>query len=182
VKFLVLIAIVAVLGATGAIKFEFFAVSSGPPPAIRDALAIAAAADSTQADEAAGGVFELLHVAIAAGRARGSRLIRQQLPPLAAQIDADAPVARGRVLGVYVKTPVGLSCRTAVSRLMAQEQWLVRTFADDVARSPSTPTAVRRFNARWQALGRWWGAEVTACAAGAAPAERADVEATMHSL
>src|SRR6266487_6456136 len=181
---IVIAAVLIVLAATGGIKLEFFAgtVSTGPPPAVRDAVAIADAAGSTDGDEAAGSVYELLDVATKAGTARGALLIRQQLPALAARIDAAAPIAHERLLGVDLRTSVGRKCRVAVLRLIAQEQWLFRTFDDEVARNRSTSTAVDRFTARWQALGRWWAAQVTACSAGAGPGERADVEGAMHSL
>jgi hypothetical protein len=158
------------------------AASAGPPPAVRDAVAIADAAGSTDGDEAAGSVYELLDVATKAGTARGALLIRQRLPALAARIDAAAPIVHERLLGVGLTTSVGRKCRVAVLRLVAQEQWLFRTFDDEVARNRSTSTAVDRFTARWQALGRWWAAQVTACSAGAGPGERADVEGAMHSL
>jgi len=181
---IVIAAVLIVLAATGGIKLEFFAgtVSTGPPPAVRDAFAIADAAGSTDGDEAASSVYELLDVATKAGTARGALLIHQQLPALAARIDAAVPIAHERLLGVDLRTSVGRKCRVAVLRLIAQEQWLFRTFDDEVARNRSTSRAVDRFTARWQALGRWWAAQVTACSAGAWPGERADVEGAMHSL
>jgi len=55
-------------------------------------IASAAAADSTDGDEAAHSVYELLGVADRAGRTRGALLIRQQLHPLTARIATAAPL------------------------------------------------------------------------------------------
>ena len=175
------LAIVAVLGVTGAIKFEFFAgtVSADPSPAVRDAMAIVTAADSTDGGDALQRIRALLDIAGKAGN--GGLLIRQQLPPLAAQFDRAAPVIHGRLLSVRVKTSTGRKCREATMRLIALEQWVLRTFNEDVALHGATGAA-RRFTRRWLALGRWWAGRINACDAGLPTEEQAGVAQVMARL
>ena len=180
-KFFMVLAIVAVLGVTGAIKFEFFAgtVSADPPPAVRDAMAIVSAAHGTEGSEAVSGVRAVLDVA---GRApNGVALIRQQLPPLAKQFGRAAPVIHGRLFAVNMKTATGRKCRAATMRLVAFEQWALRTFQEDAALHPA-PSAARRFTRRWLALGQWWMARINTCDAGLPPQERAAVAQVMTTL
>jgi len=182
-KYLVLIAC-ALLGliATGIVKFEFWWGTDGPPSPTRDATALAAAADSTDGDEAAHSVYELLAVADKAGKTRGSFLIRQQLHPLAKRIDTAAPVIHERVLEVGVDTSVGRKCRVVLLRMVAQQQWIFRRFDEEVTLNRSTPAAVRRFTARQQAVNRWWAKQVAVCSVDAGPGQQTAVEGVLSSL
>jgi hypothetical protein len=186
VKALVLIAAVAVLAVTTGLlklKVEFFTgnASAGPTPAVLDAMAIANARMSVDGGAAENQVGGLVAVASKTGKSRGVLLIRQQLPPLAAQFEHIAPLIRERLLVVDVKTPVGRRCRVAALRFLAQEEWAVHRFTEDVALSRSMTTVVRRFKARVLALARRWVAQINACDAGLPPDERAGVAGALLS-
>ena len=177
------LAVVAVAGVTGMVKFEFFAgpVSAEPTPAVRDAMAIAAAADSTDGGDAVQQVRALLQVAGKAEAGHGVTIIRQQLPALAAQFGRAAPLVHERLLSLDLKTATGRSCRVATMRLIALEEWNFRTFTEDVALN-RTSAAARRFTRRWLALGRWWAARINSCDTGLPPDERAAVARVMVTL
>jgi hypothetical protein len=61
-------------------------------------------------------------------------------------------------------------------RSMAEQQWVISTFADDVARGSPAWAAPRRFNARCKALVRQWRPQARALNAEIQASQRADLE------
>ena len=128
--------------------------SADPAAKAQDLIALSAATNSSDS------IFALLDTAERTGGARGARLIREQLPPLAARIESDAPNYRERLAALDLRTSYGRKCRTTFLRVNEEKRWFLYTFASDVARSRSTWPVVRRFRARWH---RWIAAQGTIC-------------------
>jgi hypothetical protein len=127
-------------------------------------------------------VFRLLARASAMQRQAGAKLVRRNLPALAATVDAQMPAARRAVAAAPVTTPLGWSCREAVYRLFDREQQLFRAFALQVASDASTWRAAARFGAGFKASNRRYAADIDACAAHASPEERPRLERTLHDF
>ena len=134
--------------------------SADPAVKAQDLIALSAATNSSDSVVASQSIFALLDTAERTGGARGARLIREQLPPLAARIESDAPNYRERLAALDLRTSSGRKCRTTFLRVNEEKRWFLYTFASDVARSRSTWPVVRRFRARWH---RWIAAQGTIC-------------------
>jgi hypothetical protein len=153
--------VLCVLFFTGKISIPWsYAESEDPAAKAQEINALVQATNSSDSVVATQSVFALLDTAERAGRARGAHLIREQLPALAARIDADAPNLPERLSAVDVRTSEGRECRTALLRLNAEKRWFLHTFAEDIARSRSTWRVVHGFRARWH---RWVVAQRTIC-------------------
>jgi hypothetical protein len=134
--------------------------SADPAAKAQDAIALAAVTNSSDSVVASVRIFALLDTAERTGGARGARLIREQLPALAARVEADAPNYRERLAALDLRTSYGRKCRVTFVRLNEGKRWFLYTFANEVARSRSTWPVVRRFRARWH---RWIAAQGTMC-------------------
>jgi hypothetical protein len=135
--------------------------SSGEPAAnFQDLTTLAAVTNNSDSVMASQSIFALLNTAQRIGGTRGARLIREQLPPLAARIEADAPHYRERLAAVNVRTSYGRRCRSELLRVNEQKRYFQYNFAAQVGRSRSTWPVVRRFRARWD---RWVTAQGRIC-------------------
>jgi len=153
--------ILSFLVLTGKVDIPWPHRTSGEPAAkFQDAITLAEVTNSSDSVVATQSIFALLDTAERMGGARGARLIREQLPPLAARVEADAPNYRERLAAVDVRTSYGRRCRSTFLRLNEQKRWFLFNFANEVGRSRSTWLVVRRFKARWH---RWIKAQGRFC-------------------
>jgi hypothetical protein len=134
--------------------------STDPAVKIQELNALIDATNSSDSVLASQSIFALLDTAETVGGARGARLIREQLPSLAARVEADAPRFRERLDAIDVRTSYGRKCRVTLLRVNEQKRWFLYTFAHDIARSRSTWLVVRRFRARWH---HWIAGQGTVC-------------------
>jgi hypothetical protein len=131
-----------------------------PGTKVQELSALINATNSSDSVIASQSIFALLDTAERTGGVAGAQLIRVQLPPLAARIEADARNYRSRLGAIDVKTPYGRKCRKALLRVNEGKRWFLYTFANDVARSSSVWPVVRSFRTRWK---RWIKAQGTMC-------------------
>jgi hypothetical protein len=173
-------ALVAACVATG--DLEFIAGTPGPPETVRDVEGIVQAAHRRRANETARAVNELLHLAAVRGGKGGSRLLREELPPLAAQLAGELPPVLDEIRAVEATTPVGNACQQAVIRLLERDVWLFRQLASEPAGGRPTAKMIERFVASYEANARGYEADVKKCLALASADERPAVADLMAAL
>jgi hypothetical protein len=158
VKFLAAIALLfAVLVATGNIHFYFHTSSADAAPS-EEVRTVMAVEDRTDLDEATTAIYQL--VDRAPRTARGAELIHSQLPALVGRFGAAAADLRAQTYALDLSTATGRRLRARLLRAVAQHQWAVGTFGDEIARLRPTWSAVRRFDARSRAIRRRWQAQL----------------------
>jgi hypothetical protein len=157
---LFLAGIVSFLVLTGKISVSWPHRSADPAITVQEVAMLSAATNDSDSVVASQEIFALLDTAQRAGGPRGARLIREQLPSLAARVEADAPVLHQRLAALDLRTSESRTCRTELLRANEQKRWFMYTFNNEVARSRSTWPVVRQFRARWH---RWIAAQGTIC-------------------
>jgi hypothetical protein len=186
---LLLAAIVGVglLIASGNITFDY-SFSSGPQASasdeprsqtVRDVFAVFAAAtpDSADLDNAQ---INALASRVHSDRDRAAtRLFERELPSLARRLDRKLDRLSRRVAKTPVETQVGRKCRAVTLRFLDRQRHTFRTFARGIARRGATPAAIDRHVERWGRISAWYATQLRSCAAGAAPADRAAIDAAI---
>jgi hypothetical protein len=87
-------------------------------------------------------------------------LIRTQLPGLVERFGAAASDLREQTYTLRRTTATARRLRARLLRTVAQQQWLVCAFGDEIARLRPTWPTVRRFNARSHLLARALDAQI----------------------
>lgn len=154
VKFLAAIAILlGILVATGSVHFYWTSSADAAPTEVR---ALNAAEDRTDLDEATFALYQLVDAA--PRNRRGVILIRRRLPGLVDSFGAAAADLRERTYSLSLTTRTARRVRAELLRAVAQEQWVVGAFGDEIAGLKPTWPAVRRFKARSRVIrNQWWG-------------------------
>ena len=155
----IVVVFLALLAATGHIDVTLWTGDSKSATA-RELQTMFEVEQSSDLDEATAALYKL--VDSAPRDRRGATIIRGQLPGLVARFDAAASSLHARTLDVDVTTSLGRHFRGAFLRTVAQQRWLVDALGDEIAVGRPTWRAVRRFNVRSRALGRWWQAQLDA--------------------
>jgi hypothetical protein len=158
VKFLAAIVILlGVLVATGNVHFYFWTSSADAAPS-EEVQTVMSVEDRTDLDEATAALYELVNAA--PRNRRGAMLIRTRLPVLADRFAAAASELRERAYALSLATTTARRLRVGLLRAVAQEQWVVGTFRDEITRMRPTWPAVRRFETRSRLIGRQWEAQI----------------------
>jgi hypothetical protein len=157
---LFLAGIASFLVLTGKVSVSWPHRSADPAITVQEVAMLTAATNDSDSVVASQHIFALLTTAQRTGGTRGASLIREQLPPLAARVEADAPVFQQRLAALDLRTSEGRTCRTELLRANEQKRWFLSTFNNEVAHSRSTWPVVRRFKVRWH---RWIAAQGTIC-------------------
>jgi hypothetical protein len=87
-------------------------------------------------------------------------LIRRRLPGLVERFGAAASDLRERTYALSLTTTMARRLRARLLRAVAQEQWVVGAFGDEIARLKPTWPAVRRFDARSRVIRNQWWAQI----------------------
>jgi hypothetical protein len=158
VKFLAaIVLLLGVLVATGNIHFYFRTSSAAAAPS-EEVRTLMAVEERTDLDEATVALYNLVDAA--SRNRRGVMLIRSRLPELVNRFGAAASELRTRAYALSLATTAARRLRARLLRTVAQQQWLVGAFGDDIARLRPTWPAVRRFKAGSRLLGRQWAAQL----------------------
>jgi hypothetical protein len=153
----VIVLLLAVLVATGSIHFYFYTAQTGAVPS-REVRALFDVEQRTDLDEATTALYRLVDAA--PRNRRGAALLRSQLPGVVARFGSAAADLRARTNALPVTTTTARRFRARLLRTVAQQQWVVSTFGDEIARLRPTWPAVRRFDMRSRAIGRQWQAQL----------------------
>lgn len=176
--FLVAVAVAVLVAggvATGYVRYSFFwGDPDEPPAAVREVYSLAAAVERTGAVETSSAVNELFNLAKTQQRKAAVPLLRDHLPPLAQTLAAELPVVQKELEAVEVETSVGVSCRRAVLRLVAHQEWMYRDLlaAETTTHGELTTKALERFIRLHDTIFDEYAADVERCMALARPAER----------
>jgi hypothetical protein len=169
--------------ATGSIQVDFWwGDPNKPPAAIRDVAAVVEAADSGHADEDARAGKELLNLATTRGGEPGARLVRQHMPALVDRIQMSFPLAMQAVEDVDLDTEVGVECRRAVLRSIAQQKYVLGEFGAHLQGTKATWNAVRRFRNEMDSLEASFERDLDDCLVLAKPEERPAIAKLMRSF
>jgi hypothetical protein len=158
VKFVAaLVILLGVLVATGNVHFYFWTSSADAAPSgeVRSVMSVE---DRTDLDEATVALYQLVDAA--PRNPRGVALIRDRLPMLAGRFSAAASELRERTYALNLTTETARRLRARLLRTVAQQQWVVGSFKDDIALMRPTWPAVKRFDARSRLIGRQWNAQI----------------------
>jgi hypothetical protein len=156
VKFLaaIVLLLLVVLVATGSVHL-YFRTSSADASPTEEVRTLNAVEDRTDLDEATFALYQLLDAA--PRNRRGVILIRRRLPGLVERFGAAAADLRERTYALSLTTTMARRVRAGLLRAVAQEQWVVGAFGDEIARLKPTWPAVRRFDARSRVIrNQWW--------------------------
>jgi hypothetical protein len=157
-KFLAaLVLLFAVLVATGNVHFYFRTSSADAAPS-EEVRTLMAVEDRTDIDEATAALYQLVDAS--PRNRRGVMLIRTQLPGLVERFGAAASDLREQTYTLRLTTATARRLRARLLRTVAQQQWLIGAFGDEIARLRPTWPAVKRFNARSHLLARAWDAQI----------------------
>jgi len=153
--------------------------SKEPRSPVREVFAVidAATADPDDLDNAQ--INALVEHVQTTRNGTSTRILQRELPGLARRLDRKIEAMHGRVARSRVITAVGVKCRAATLRFLGRQRLVFRAFARQVAFRGATPRSVDRFSSRVARLSAWYSGQIRSCAAGAAPADRAAIVATV---
>jgi hypothetical protein len=153
----VIVLSLVVLVATGSVHL-YFRTSSADASPTEEVQTLNAVEDRTDLDDATFALYQLVQ---AAPRNRhGVTLIRRRLPGLVERFGAAASDLRERTYALSLTTTMARRLRARLLRAVAQEQWVVGAFGDEIARLKPTWPAVRRFDARSRVIRNQWWAQI----------------------
>ena len=182
-KMLAVAAVLVLLVATGAFKFEFrWWTSSGASniPAAKDVnrLQDAGAAKSLEAS-----TQNLAHMldGINMNTAAGAAVLEHQVPGVADRLAEQADELRLRLAAVRVDTPTGRLFRSVMTRGLLATRIMYRDFAAGAARHRTSRRAIRQWVQRYHVLQRWYAAQFQGVVQAAPPEDRAAVAAALSS-
>jgi hypothetical protein len=159
VKFLaaIVLLLLVVLVATGSVHFYFRTSSADAAPS-EEVRTLNAAEDRTDLDEATAALYQLVDAA--PRNRRGVILIRRRLPELVDRFGTAAADLRERTYALSLTTTTARRARAGLLRAVAQEQWVVGAFGDEIARLRPTWPAVRRFESRSRVIRNQWQEQI----------------------
>jgi hypothetical protein len=158
VKFIaVTVLLLVVLVATGSVHFYFRTSSADAAPS-EEVRTLVAVEERTDFDQAMVALYQLVHAT--PRNRRGVFLIRRRLPGLVERFGAAASDLRERAYALSLKTTTARRLRARLLRAVAQQQWVVGAFGDEIAGRKPTWPAIRRFVARTRVIGRQYQAQI----------------------
>lgn len=151
-------------------------------PLLQDITAIRQAMESSRADDAISGIYEVINDGGEMDSPEGSEHIRAEVPALVATLNRTAPSAQRRVSSLSLRTEAGQAVRTFALGVLASQVRNFNYLADRLRRSETAWGAVLQWGERNNASSRRSGQKLEEFRRKLAPQDRAALDRAVKEV